>query len=181
MRNACTYWLLLILLFPHIGEAANLVGVASVIDGDTLEIHGQRIRLLGIDAPESPQYCYMPDGKKWRCGQTAALKLDEFIGDKTVSCEKKGKDRYRRIVAVCSANGVDLGAWLVENGWALAYERYSKAYVEHQARARAAKAGIWQSRFQKPWEWRKQKRKKPAKIPPSGTLEDALEKLWRAL
>ena len=160
MRNAYTYWLLLILLFPHIGEAADLVGVASVIDGDTLEIHGQRIRLLGIDAPESPQYCYLPDGKKWRCGQTAALKLDEFIGNKTITCNKKGKDRYRRIVAVCSADGVDLGAWLVENGWALAYERYSKAYVEHQARARAAKAGIWKSRFQKPWDWRKQKRKK---------------------
>ena len=76
MRNAYTYWLLLILLFPHIGEAANLVGVASVIDGDTLEIHGQRIRLQGVDAPESPQYCYLPDGKKWRCGQTAALKLE---------------------------------------------------------------------------------------------------------
>src|SRR4030095_6649971 len=142
MRDAYTYWLFFILLFPHIGEAANLVGVASVIDGDTLEIHGQRIRLLGVDAPESPQYCYLAGGKKWRCGQTAALQLQDFIGNQTVTCEKKGRERYRRIVALCFAAGHDLGAWLVENGWALAYERYSKAYVEHQQLAKTAQAGI---------------------------------------
>jgi endonuclease YncB( thermonuclease family) len=177
VRNACIYWLFFILLFPQRGEAANLVGVASVIDGDTLEIHGQRIRLHGVDAPESPQYCYLPGQKKWRCGQAAAMALDDFIGGKTVTCEQKGKDRYRRIVAVCSAAGQDINAWLVENGWALAYERYSKAYVEHQKRAKTAQAGIWKSRFQKPWEWRKQKRKKAH----PDTVEDALEKIWRAI
>ena len=137
-----------------------MMGQASVIDGDTIEIHDQRIRLQSVDAPEAGQYCTLADSQPWRCGQTAALKLHDFIGNKTVTCEQQGKDRYRRIVAVCSAAGQDLGAWLVENGWALAYERYGKAYVEHQKRAEAAKVGIWQSRFRKPWEWRKQKRKK---------------------
>ena len=91
------------------------------------------------------------------------------------------QDRYGRRVAVCAVGGEDLGAWLVEHGWALAYAQYSGAYAERQKRAECGQVGIWQSRFQKPWEWRKQKRKKPAKIPPSGTLEDALERLWRAL
>src|SRR5262245_4941136 len=121
MRNILQYLFLCFFLTPGTPQASAFSGQASVIDGDTLEIHAQRIRLLGIDAPESPQYCYFPDGKKWRCGQTAALQLQDFIGNKTVTCEKKGKDRYRRIVAVCFAGGDDLGAWLVENGWALAY------------------------------------------------------------
>ncbi len=154
MRHVFTYLFLCLGLTPGTPQASAISGQASVIDGDTLEIHGQRIRLHGIDALESPQYCYLPDGKTWRCGQMAALQLQDFIGSKTVTCEKKGKDRYRRVVAVCSAAEQDLGAWLVESGSAMAYELYSKAYVEHQKRAEAAQVGIWQSRFQKPWEWR---------------------------
>jgi len=142
-------------LTPGTPQAAAMAGQASVVDGDTLEIHGQRIRLHGIDAPESAQSCCLPDGKAWRCGRTAALQLQDFIGDKTVTCAPKGEDRYRRKVAVCFAGGEDLGSWLVEHGWALASARYSTAYVERQKRAEAVRAGIWRSRFRKPWEWRR--------------------------
>jgi endonuclease YncB( thermonuclease family) len=154
MRHVVTYVFLCLGLMPGAPQAATVSGQVSVMDGDTLEMHGQRIRLHGIDAPESPQSCHLPDGKTWRCGHTAALRLRDFIGDKTVTCERNGQDRYGRIVAVCAAGGEDLGAWLVEHGWALAYARYSKAYVEQQTRAAAVRAGIWRSRFQKPWEWR---------------------------
>jgi endonuclease YncB( thermonuclease family) len=155
MRHVLTYVFLCLGFTPGTPQASAISGQASVIDGDTLEIHGQRIRLQGIDAPESLQYCYLPDSKRWRCGQTAALQLHDFIGSETVRCEKKGKDRYKRILAMCSAGGDDLGAWLVEHGWALAYVRYSVVYVEQQKWAEAAQVGIWQSRFQKPWVWRR--------------------------
>ena len=134
--------------------ASDLTGRASVIDGDTIEIHGQRIRLFGIDAPESRQTCEA-DGQTWRCGQQAALGLAEFIGQRTVTCGQRGVDRYGRIVAVCRAGLDDLGAWAVHNGWALAYRRYSTAYAAPEASARFAKRGIWRGAFTAPWDWRR--------------------------
>ncbi len=105
-------------LFPAV-VLADMAGQASVIDGDTIEIHGQRIRLHGINAPESGQLCYI-DGKRWRCGQRAALALADKIGRRPVACAGRERDRYGRVVAVCRVAGEDLGAWLVGNGLALA-------------------------------------------------------------
>ena len=137
------------------GAAADVAGTASVIDGDTLEIHGQRLRLHGIDAPESAQTCRTANGREWRCGQQAALALAEKIGRRTVTCWQKDTDRYGRIVAACAAGGEDLNGWLVAQGWALAYREYSKDYIGREASARAARAGIWQGAFVPPWEWRR--------------------------
>jgi endonuclease YncB( thermonuclease family) len=85
--------------------AAPIIGRASVIDGDTIEIRGQRIRLFGIDAPESRQTCTDAQGAGYRCGQRAAQALDYRISESPVTCEPKDKDRYGRIVAVCRAYG----------------------------------------------------------------------------
>jgi endonuclease YncB( thermonuclease family) len=135
--------------------APSLTGRASVIDGDTLEIRGQRIRLWGIDAPESRQHCYI-NRRPWRCGQQAALALLDWVGQRTVTCRERERDRYRRIVATCSIGGQDMGAWLVRNGWALDWPQYSRgAYASEQASAAAGKRGMWQGEFQKPWEWRR--------------------------
>ena len=131
-----------------------MVGRASVIDGDTIEIHGQRIRLWGIDAPESRQPCYIA-GMYWPCGRRAAFALSDELGQKTVTCNARDRDRYHRIVAICSLAGEDIAAWLVRNGWALDWPRYSHgAYAAEQDQAANASRGMWQGEFEKPWEWR---------------------------
>jgi len=99
--------------------ADDLTGQASIIDGDTLEIHGTRIRLWGIDAPESSQLCRGDDSLQYRCGAKAANDLDAFIARRPVSCLPISLDRYGRTVATCSVGGADLGDWLVRNGLAL--------------------------------------------------------------
>ena len=137
-----------------------MTGQASVIDGDTIEIHGQRIRLHGIDAPESGQLCYV-GGKRWRCGKDAANVLADLIDRRPVTCQECDRDRYGRVVAICRVAGEDLGAWPVGNGLALAYRRYSTAYVPHEDGARTAKAGMWRGEFVPPWEWRHGKRLAP--------------------
>jgi endonuclease YncB( thermonuclease family) len=140
---------------------ADIQGVASVVDADTLEIHGKRIRLFGIDAPESAQQCVADAGRKWRCGRHAALVLSEKITRSTVSCVEKDHDKYQRIVAICSIRGEDLNGWMVAHGWALAYSQFSKAYVPLEEKAQALKVGIWASQFIDPWDWRRGKRLGP--------------------
>lgn len=134
------------------------IGLASVIDGDTIEIRGQRIRLHGVDAPESGQLCTRPNGERWRCGQQAALALADRVGRAIVRCEERERDRYGRIVAVCFKEEDDLNRWLVMNGWAVAYRRYSEDYVREEDAARQARLGVWSGDFEMPWDWRRGKR-----------------------
>lgn len=108
--------------------AETIIGQVSVIDGDTLEIHGQRIRLSGIDAPESDQLCRGDDSLQYRCGAKAANELDRFIADRSVSCEGVGRDQYGRTVAVCSIDGEDIAGWLVQ------WPRFRLAEVKRGAR-----------------------------------------------
>lgn len=131
-----------------------LIGRARVVDGDTLEIEGRHIRLHGIDALESRQSCRTFAGEEWPCGQQAALRLATYIGDAPIRCEARGRDRNRRTIAVCWRGSQDLGGWLVANGWALAFRRYSQDYVADEDRARDARQGIWAGSFEPPWEWR---------------------------
>lgn len=151
--------LALVLPAPVPTVAAEIVaGTASVIDADTIEIHGQRIRLHAVDAIESSQRCTRPNGAEWRCGRDSALALADRIGRAPVACEVRDVDRYGRLVAICRQGDADLNAWLVENGWAVAYRRYGRDYVAHEGRARAAGRGIWASRFEMPWDWRARRR-----------------------
>ena len=113
----------LLLVFSAIGPAStqqDIAGVASVIDGDTIEIHGQRIRLFGIDAPESSQLCVRPNGERWRCGQQASFALADRIGRATVRCQPRDIDRYRPRRCRLLQGNEDLDRWMVANGWAVA-------------------------------------------------------------
>jgi endonuclease YncB( thermonuclease family) len=141
----------------HAYAKEEIVGRASVIDGDTIEVRGVRIRMQGIDAPESSQTCER-DGQPYRCGQQAANHLDGLVGGQTVRCLEETKDKYGRTVAVCFIAGADVNAQMVEQGWAVAYRQYSTAYVPHEERAKAARKGIWAGTFQMPSEFRKAKK-----------------------
>lgn len=133
----------------------SIVGQASVIDGDTIEIHGKRIRLFGIDAPESSQTCKTADGKEYPCGQQAAHALDNKIRGHTVECRPNSHDQYGRDVAVCFVSGEDINGWMVTQGWAVAYRYFSTDYVGQEGDAANLKRNIWQGPFENPRDWRR--------------------------
>jgi endonuclease YncB( thermonuclease family) len=136
-------------------HAQTLAGQASVVDGDTIEIHRQRIRLSGIDAPESDQICRGDDSLPYRCGAKAANELDRFIAGRPVSCEQVDVDRYKRVVAFCSVDHADLGEWLVRQGLAVDWPRYSRGkYAAAQGAAKQADRGVWSGSFVRPWDYR---------------------------
>lgn len=147
---------LLLLTAPALAEP--IVGRASVIDGDTLDVRSTRIRLHGIDAPESGQLCKDGAGKDYRCGQAAALALADHIGMRLVTCDPKDTDRYGRVVAVCRIGVEDLNAWMAREGHAIAYRRYTEDYVNAELTAKALRQGIWAGTFQDPSEWRRARR-----------------------
>ena len=132
-----------------------LEGRGRVLDGDTLDIAGARVRLWGIDAPEKRQTC-RADGRAWSCGglATAALR-SRAIG---LRCEGREKDRYGRVLAVCFQGAEDVNSWMVSEGWALAYRRYSETYAPLEEEARKKGRGIHRGAFVPPWEWRRGKR-----------------------
>jgi endonuclease YncB( thermonuclease family) len=154
MRSLAILAALVLLADP--ANAETIAGRASIIDADTLDVHGARVRILDIDAPESRQPCTRPDGSEWRCGQQAALALADWIGSRPVNCETTRKDRYKRWLARCSVGGEDVALWLASQGWVFAY-RDCKCETVRSAvgRARAAGLGIWSGSIAEPWEWRK--------------------------
>jgi endonuclease YncB( thermonuclease family) len=134
--------------------AGTLAGRVSVVDGDTLDLHGARIRLHALDAPESAQPCFVASDTV-RCGQRAAMALASWIANRSVLCIRHDVDRYGRIVAQCSVDGEDMGAWLVRSGHAVAYRRYGTDYVCDEKIAARDRRGIWAMRFVEPASWRR--------------------------
>jgi endonuclease YncB( thermonuclease family) len=135
-----------------------LTGPARVIDGDTLDMAGQRIRLHGVDAFERDQTCGA-GASAWPCGRMAAETLSRRLDGRTVACEPLDTDRYGRTVARCRTGGEDLGAFLVDRGLAVAYRRYSDDYVAAEDTARASRIGVWRApSFTGPAEWRAERR-----------------------
>lgn len=153
-KGASRTALLLIVLATKALAADAISGVPRVVDGDTLIIGDTRIRLEGIDAPETDQVCLDQKGTKWTCGIAARDHLAEQINGRSIDCLPSGLDTYGRTLAVCRVAGENLNAWMVRQGWALAFIRYSTAYVADEASARDAQRGMWSGAFIAPWDWR---------------------------
>lgn len=135
-------------------HAENILGKPRIVDGDTVEIGEKKIRLLGIDAPETGQLCLDAKGEKWACGIAARDALTAFAKNRPWSCNVSGKDQYDRFLASCSIPGQSINQWMVRYGWALAFVKYSHRYIGDEAKAHDAKAGIWAGAFIAPWNWR---------------------------
>ena len=142
--------LVLCLLWCNISFAEDL----KVIDGDTIVLNGEKIRFSGIDTPELKQTCIYKN-QEVICGVFAKMLLIEKIGNKTPVCISEGKDIYKRTLAECFIDGKSLSSFLVRSGYAFAYRKYSKKFIEDEEFARANKLGLWSMKFQYPWDFRK--------------------------
>jgi len=137
-------------------DGQEISGAVRVGDGDSIDIGRTRIRLHGIDAVELAQHCKDSVGQDYACGEEAKRTLQTLIGNKTVRCdERHGVDQYGRVTAVCTADGVDLNAAMVDSGFAIAYRQHSLAYVPNEERAKAAKKGLWAGSFEMPSDYRR--------------------------
>ena len=140
-------------------------GQIKVVDADTIIVNNEKIRLYGIDAPETKQYCYI-EKEAWPCGKQATEYLKNLLKDispPSLYCEISSKDRYGRSIGVCYIEDKNINSNLVESGWALAYQQYSKDYINVEKLASKKKIGIWQGEFIEPWNWRKGMRIKQVK------------------
>ena len=144
-------------------EVKIISGIAKVTDGDTIRIEGKRIRFFGIDAPEKKQICkknYLKFlifnfKKNYECGKVSSIKLKNKIKGKNIRCVVKKKDKYKRYLGICYLGKEDLSRWLVKNGYAVAYQKYSKKYLLDEQYAKNNTLGLWDGTFLRPEEWRR--------------------------
>ncbi|TVQ29975.1 MAG: thermonuclease family protein [Geminicoccaceae bacterium] len=145
------------------GRRDVISGTATVLDADTFVVAGERIRLIGIDAPENDQHCHV-DGRPWPCGEMATAAAEAMVGRSEIACEVFGRDRYERPLAVCRRGEVDLNDLIVREGWALAWYPSSgsvvlgPSYEAAEAEAAVHRRGMWRGQFVEPWEWRRGQR-----------------------
>ncbi len=171
---------LIVQVLPHeararvaVGQNQSIIvvrGPARIIDGDTLDVAGERVRLEGIDAPEIKQSCPMagqPNGT-WPAGRVAAKALRGWVRDREVACRQTGRDRFGRMLGRCQAGGIDLNAAMIRHGLAWAFLRYSQTFEAQERAARAAALGVWSSSCLPAWEFRAKRRRNVPEPAPAG-------------
>ncbi|MGA7167138.1 MAG: thermonuclease family protein [Pseudolabrys sp.] len=127
-----------------------------VVDGDSLRAGDEDIRLVGIDAPELRQTCRDGHGREWSCGRAAKARLAALVAQGDVACTSRGRDRYGRTLAVCSARNVpDLGETMVREGYAINFAIDYGGYPAAEREAQSARSGVWQGDFERPKDWRR--------------------------
>ena len=142
----------------NLANSKSLDNYLRIIDGDTIILDSEKIRLYGIDTPEQKQTCKDKNGLSYPCGVVATNELKKIISSGQLFCRKKATDRYRRSISICYVNGVNINSLMVKNGWALAYRKYSMDYIDEEKEAEEKKKGMWTGKFIAPWKWRKLKR-----------------------
>ena len=155
--------LAIFLLFINPANSETLFGKAIVIDGDTIVLEKKKIRLHGIDAPEKKQICkrnylsisFFTFTKNYQCGLVSKVKLENLLKNNEIKCIIRGNDFYNRKIGTCYRNKININSWMVRNGYAVAYEKYSKKYKSVELEAKKNNLGIWQGDFDMPWDWRK--------------------------
>ena len=146
---------IILLLLSLSVVASEISGVPTITDGDTIKILNKRIRFNGIDDPEKKQLC-VKNSKKYSCGAKATDALAKKINGKQVVCKVQDRlDRYKRYIGVCFVGEINLNKWMVRNGHAVAYRRYSKDYIGDEDYAKKNKLGLWSANFIYPEKWRK--------------------------
>ena len=157
---------ILFLILHSNSIAEEISGIPKVVDGDTIHINNYKFRLEGIDAPEMRQQCKKESFKisflisftfyeDYKCGRVSKVKLINKINTSEIKCISSSKDRYKRYIATCFKGKTNLNQWMVRNGFAIAYRRYSKKYVPDEVFAKENKLGLWQGKFMEPEKWRK--------------------------
>ena len=159
-------FIIIFLIFLSTVTAEEISGIPKIIDGDTVHINNYKFRLEGIDAPEMKQKCKKESlkissasgfsfYKDYSCGKVSKAKLKAKINGSKIKCISKSKDRYKRYIATCFKEETNLNQWMVRNGYAIAYRKYSKKYTPDEDFAKENKLGLWQGKFMKPEKWRK--------------------------
>ena len=151
------FYIIVIILLTSSSKvlAVEISGTPRVIDGDTIKIINKRIRFHGIDTPEKKQVC-IKNSKEYNCGKEATNALVKKIDGNSVVCKVQDiLDIYKRYIGVCFVGGINLNKWMVRNGYAIAYRRYSKHYIKDEDYAKINKRGLWAGNFIYPEKWRK--------------------------
>ena len=159
-------FIIIFLIFVSNLTAEEISGIPKIIDGDTVHINNYKFRLEGIDAPEMRQQCKKESlkissiigftlYKNYSCGEVSKEKLISKIRGSKIKCIFTNKDRYKRYIATCYKEKTNLNQWMVRNGYAIAYRRYSKKYVPDEDFAKENNLGLWQGKFMNPEKWRK--------------------------
>ena len=159
IKNYVIYSILLIVVIGYIYIVnfayANKV---RIVDGDTIHINKVKYRLHGIDAPEIKQDCKVNE-RKYDCGVKSKNFLESLVENKEITCKRKNIDKYKRIIATCYTDELNINKEMVKSGWAIAYRYYSKKYVKEELFAQKNKLGMWQGSFLEPRKWRKKNKK----------------------
>lgn len=169
-----------VLAFVPAASLADLSGLVRVIDADTWDVGGTRVRLHGIDAPELDQTCTHASGRGWDCGAWATQQVRSLYDGHAAQCTRVTQDRYGRTVARCNVQGRDVGQALVSRGLAFAFRKYSTDYVGAENRAKSVATGLHATRVALPWEHRGAKRaeKHPANCAIKGNISAKGERIF---
>ncbi len=160
MIKSLNYIVIIFIYFMSfsLANCKSLDNSIRIIDGDTIILNSEKIRFYGIDTPEKKQKCKDRNGLSYPCGEFATNELKKIISSGQLFCKKRATDRYGRSISICYVNGVDINSLMVKNGWALAYRKYSRDYIDEENEAKDKKVGMWAGKFIAPWRWRKLKR-----------------------